>query len=98
VAERAPASRACPFDLHRLLPVPEAVPALGPQHPDALRWLWAQWGTTQALRHVVELPISPLGRRRSPDPLCLWVGFWSADWTPWRAITALRHRRGSVSL
>ena len=29
-------SRACPFDLHALVPVPAAVPLLGPDHPDAL--------------------------------------------------------------
>jgi hypothetical protein len=90
--ERAAASRACPLDLHRLLPVPERLLRLGPDHPEARAWLWAHWGTTQALRGVVELPVPARGRPRSIDPGLLWLGFWSADWTPWRAILALRTR------
>ena len=77
-------SRACPFDLHALLPLPNMVLRLGPDHPEALAWLWAHWGTTAALRHVALLPP---GRAREK---ALWVCFWSADWTPWRAITAVR--------
>ena len=44
--------QACPFDLHALVPVSGATLILGPDHPDALAWLWQHWGTTQALRHV----------------------------------------------
>ena len=61
VAERSGESEACPLDLHRLLPVPEAVLGLGPEHPEARRWLWSHWGTTEALRHVVELPAPKRG-------------------------------------
>ena len=43
VAERAATSRACPFDLHRLL-------RLGPEQPETRAWLWEHWRTTQALR------------------------------------------------
>jgi hypothetical protein len=28
----------------------------------------------------------------------LWVGFWSADWTPWPAILALRARWPALSI
>ena len=62
VAERAAASQACPLDLHRLLPVPEALLRLGPEHPEARAWLWSHWGTTEALRHVVELPVLKRGQ------------------------------------
>ncbi len=85
-------SRACPFDLHALLPVPAAVLLLGPDHPDALAWLWQHWGTTQALRHVAP----DTAPTRSPAPELLagedrWqLSFWSADWTPWRASRRLR--------
>ena len=41
-------SRACPLDLHALVPVPGAILLLGLDHPDALTWLWQHWGTTQA--------------------------------------------------
>ena len=75
-------SRACPLDLHALLPVPDDILSLGPDHPDALAWLWTAWGTTDALRHVT--------RRPSSKPTCFCLSFWSADWTPWRALDALR--------
>ncbi len=80
--------RAGPFDLHALVPVPDAVLRLGPDHPDALAWLWAHWGTTQALRHVREDRFAALGRHpvRRRDPGVLHLSFWSADWTPWRAL------------
>ena len=62
-------STACPFDLHALVPVPADVLRLGPDHPDALPWLWAHWGTTQALRHVVASSVgqgsASAGRSRS---------------------------------
>jgi len=80
--------RSCPFDLHALVPVPDAVLRLGPDHPDALAWLWAHWGTTQAPRHVTEDRFAALGRHkvRRRDPGILHLSFWSADWTPWRAL------------
>lgn len=71
-------SRACPLDLHSLVPVPEDILLLGPAHPSALAWLWASWGTTEALRHVALAP-------GQPDEQ-LSLRFWSADWTPWRAL------------
>jgi len=98
VAERAAASRACPLDLHRLLPVPDRLLKLGPEQPETLAWLWAQWGTTQALRGVVPLPVPGPGQPRRQDPGLWWVGFWSADWTPWPAILALRVRWPGLSI
>ena len=84
-------SSACPFDLHTLVPVPGAILGLGPEHPDAVRWLWEHWGTTQALRRVQEDRFAVLGRhpvlRR--DPQAVHLSFWSADWTPWRALAAI---------
>ena len=79
-------SRACPFDLHALRPVPGSILALGPDHPRALAWLWQHWGTTQALRHVVVL-----GAPRAQEAVeATWrLDFWAADWTPWRALSAM---------
>ena len=62
MAERAAASRACPLDLHRLLPVPKR------------------------------------GQQIKRAPGLLWLGFWSADWTPWRALQQLRARWPSLRL
>ena len=83
-------SRACPFDLHALLPVPPAVLRLGADHPDAASWLWSGWGITEALRHVRVEPAlcTPL----PAGTAALRLSFWSADWTPWRALAAVRTR------
>lgn len=90
-ADRVGRSRACALDLHALVPVPDNVLRLGPDHPDALAWLWTHWGTTAALRHVAAEPILP--RRAGPDgPAALRLAFWSADWTPWRALAAVAAR------
>jgi hypothetical protein len=81
---------ACPLDLHRLVPVPAEVLRLGPAHPRARRWLWANWGTTWPLRHVAELPAPKPGKPAVREPGRLRLGFWSADWTPWPALARLR--------
>lgn len=84
-------SRACPFDLHALLPVPDAILRLGPDHPEALSWLWQHWGTTEALRHVAEDPAAASDPRHATAGEAVFrVDFWSADWTPWRALQRLR--------
>jgi len=83
-------SRACPFDLHVLLPVPAPLLRRGPDDPAALAWLWTHWGTTDALRHVTA--IDP-GFADDPalitDEVAFRVSFFSADWSPWRALAAL---------
>jgi hypothetical protein len=82
-------SRACPFDLHSLVPVPFEVLRLGDDHPRALAWLWENWGTTWPLRRVETL-------RSGPDEFR--VRFWSADWAPWRALEHIRSRWPGLSL
>ncbi len=74
------------------MPVPAAILRLGPDHPDALAWLWQHWGTTEAPRHV-----TPLGSGKDSPPVFLAAGegalrftFWAADWTPWRAFQRIR--------
>ena len=37
----------CPFDLHRLVPIPDGILQLGEDDPHAQDWLRAHWGTTQ---------------------------------------------------
>jgi hypothetical protein len=84
-------SRACPFDLQSLVPVPADVLGLGPDDPAALAWLWTNWGTTQALRHVTSVSDAFPDEPAAPAPgeAVFRVTFWSADWTPWRALARL---------
>jgi len=81
-AARVGRSIVSPLDLHALVPVPADILRLGPDHPDAVLFLWAHWGTTQALRHVALRP--------GGDHSAFRVSFWSADWTPWRALRRIR--------
>jgi hypothetical protein len=84
-------SEACPFDLHALLPVPGAILQRGPDDPEALAWLWQHWGTTAALRRVAIDTEAETAMRRSlaPGEASFAVSFWSADWTPWRALARI---------
>jgi hypothetical protein len=103
-------SRACPFDLHALVPVPAAVLRLSPDDPASLDWLWTHWGTAQALRHVAadsshsdgegqEGQASlPDGRIVGGDDSIFRVTFWSADWTPRRALAQIAARWPTLQL
>ena len=85
----------CPLDLNALVPVPDRVLRLGSDDPAAIAWLWEYWGTTWALRGVEEIPCE----RDVPMPAghgALCYRFWSADWTPWRALSATRSRWPSI--
>jgi hypothetical protein len=61
------------FNLHALHPVPGASLRLAPDDPEALRWLWENWGTTWTLRRVELL---------SDVAQCFAVRFFSAGWPP----------------
>ncbi len=92
---QAASAKSCPFDLHALLPVPAPLLRRGPDDPASLAWLWEHWGTTQALRHVTSQPAPPVSGSPDTTPdgqATLRLSFWSADWTPWRALEALRER------
>ena len=78
----------CPLDLHRLIPIPDAILALGEDAPAAQRWLWSHWGTTYPLRQVRLLQENADRRLRRSARLV--YEFLSADWTPWQAIMRLR--------
>ncbi|WP_426954314.1 hypothetical protein [Muricoccus radiodurans] len=92
-----------PLDLHRLVPVPAEVLRLGPGHPDALRWLWTQWGTTWPLRQVAHRAEARRsgGKGRGGDLAAsarLSLAFWSADWTPWAALQQVRETWPALSV
>jgi hypothetical protein len=93
---RMATDRSCPFDLHRLLPVPAAILALGPEEGVSRGWLRAHWGVARPLRHVEALPTTLDGRKKRMGQLR--VGFWSADWSPWQALARLRRAWPDLSL
>ena len=79
----------CPFDLHALLPVPEAILRLGPCHPDALAWLAAHWGVTDRLRQVAVRDNATAGRRLPRGHTVIGYRFFTHRETPEVAIRAI---------
>ncbi len=88
-AARVTDSLACPFDLHKLLPVPDAILLLGPLHPRALAWLAAHWGVGDRLRQVVVRDNATAGRRLPRGYAVISYGFFTAGDTPHAAVTQL---------
>ena len=89
--EAALDGEACPLDLHALAPIPDRILRLGPNDPDAVCWLWENWGTTWPLRGVEEMT-SAQEAAIEPEKGELHYRFWSADWTPWRALCSIKSR------
>lgn len=82
-------SKACPFDLHRLLPVPPTILPLGPSAPESVAWLKKHWGIPERLQQVVVRPGAKPGRRLRKDEACLGFGFFAWAATPHIAIAQL---------
>jgi hypothetical protein len=82
-------SLACPFDLHTLLPVPDAILQLGPSYPTALAWLATHWGVPDRLRQVAEQSKPTTGRRLPRNHAVIGYGFFTTGETPHAAITRL---------
>ena len=84
-------SRACPFDLHVLLPIPDEILRRGPTDPLALDWLAAHWGTRDPLRKIAERAHASAGRRLPAGHRMISYGFFTSGETPRAAI----HRLGA---
>ena len=84
--------RACLFDLHALLPVPDAVLQLGPNPPQASACLRENWGTADKLRQVAGRPDARPGRRLPWGHAVLGYGFFTAGDTPRAAVAQLTAR------
>ena len=82
-------SRACPFDLHVLLPVPGEILRRGPTDPASLAWLARHWGTRDGLHKVVERPNSSPGRRLPAGHTVVSYGFFTSGETPRAAVVQL---------
>jgi hypothetical protein len=85
-------SRACPFDLHVLLPIPADILRRGPTDPASLEWLATHWGTSDDLRKIVERPNPSAGRRLPAGHGVIAYGFFTSGDTPHAAIDALGTR------
>jgi hypothetical protein len=96
-ADHAQAAR-CPLDLNALVPVPDPLLRRGPEDPAVLAWLWENWGTTWMLRGVTLAPVGRTGGLPPPGHDAVSYRFWSADWTPWRALAAVRTRWPALAL
>ena len=91
-AALAGGSRACPFDLHALVPVPAAVLQLGPTHPHAVAWMRENWGMMDTLRQVALRPKPSAGRRLQAGYLVAGYGFFTDGDTPATAVRRLQAR------
>jgi hypothetical protein len=91
-------SLACPFDLHRLLPVPDSILQLGPAHPEALGWLAAHWGIADRLRQVAVRANATAGRRLPRGHAVIGYGFFTVGDTPHAAVGQLAARWPALRL
>jgi hypothetical protein len=78
---------ACPFDLHRLIPIPDHILQLGEDDPASTAWLMAHWGTTRLRAVRIREEGADRRLRRKAE---IVYEFRSADWTPWPAVQRLR--------
>ena len=85
-------SRACPFDLHTLLPIPAALLHLGPDHPQTLAWLRHNWGMTDKPRQVVERAKPSIGHRLPDRHSVAGYGFFTHGESPVAAVRQLEAR------
>lgn len=90
--------RSCPLDLNALAPLPSRLLRLGPDDPAVIEWQWTHWGTTWMLRGVEETPVGRAGVLMPQGHGAVCFHFWSADWTPWRALEAARSRWPALRL
>jgi hypothetical protein len=85
-------SRACPFDLHTLLPVPAPILELGLTHAHAQAWLTQHWGLTDSPRQVAERPHATTGRRLPGGYRVIGYSFFTPQETPYAAVAQLGQR------
>lgn len=95
-AELIGQSRACPFDLHGLLPIPAEILQRGPTDEKSLNWLARNWGTRDALRKIVVRPNPSAGRRLPAGHTVISYGFFTSGETPRAAATQLATRRPTL--
>ncbi len=88
----------CPFDLNALVPLPARLLRRGPDDTEVVAWLWQHWGTTWMLRGVEEVSVGRATLLLPDGHTGIRLRFWSADWTPWRALASIRASWPTLSL
>jgi hypothetical protein len=81
--------RACPFDLHSLLPVPADILSYELTHPKAQAWLLEHWGLSDAPRQVVLRSQATAGKRLPAGHTVRGYGFFTGGETPHAAIARI---------
>jgi hypothetical protein len=89
VGSRSASGRACPFDLHSLLPVPAAILDNELTPPKAQAWLLEHWGLSDVPRQVVVRTQATAGKRLPSGHTVLGYGFFTAGETPHTAIAVI---------
>jgi hypothetical protein len=79
-----------PFDLHALLPAPDAILQLGRGHPEAEAWMASNWGAGE-LRRVALLKAERLGKALPKGHEKIGFEFFAEDVV--EAMERLRRRR-----
>lgn len=82
-------SRACPFDLQVLVPIPATILLKGNDHPTALTWMARHWGITNLPRRVVVRSDAGPGRRQKAGYGVIGYGFFTAETSPTPAISTI---------
>jgi len=82
-------SRACPFHLHSLLPVPADILTYELTHPRARAWLLEHWGLSDAPRQVVLRLHATAGKRLPAGHTVLGYAFFTQGETPHAAIARI---------
>jgi hypothetical protein len=89
VGQSRACGRACPFDLHTLLPVPADILDHELTHPKAQAWLLDHWGLRDAPRQVVIRSQATAGKRLPAGHTVIGYGFFTQGETPQAAIARI---------
>ena len=78
----------CPFNLHRLIPIPNQIRQLGEEDPASTAWLMAHWGTIRLRALQIRQEGADRHLRRKAE---IVYEFRSAEWTRWQTVLRLRY-------
>lgn len=83
-------SKACPFDLQTIIPIPENVLFLGASDPKAIEWLLENWGTADGLRQVQSLEKPSTGKRLPGGHRTIGYSFFTINTSAEHAVSFIK--------